>query len=436
MSAPFDFESLDWQKFEKLVNQVLLRVDTRIKPVNGAGGDQGIDCFIGEFSGKKEVYQHKFFCKTIGPSQRRQISNSLKTARTKHKQMSKWTLVVPKTLSPSEHTWFEEFQKKNKDVEISLMDDTRINDVLLKNKDIADKFFPISKIEREMKRMNEKWNKVTKSLKEEGDVVWKHDLAPRVKQMGICRLTIVGATSEELAKRIYVMYPNEPKSSFGITNFKLRDKERIARLIFKKGRTALQLEADADEPFYLLYPRITSVDITIRDIPDTSNACILTAYSASKSLRDFLKRTIQGSVEGNIIIKEVTLDTKMKTLVNTYAHAIDILRFDPAIMEEIKREGGKEVQQHIRRETLVGDPGLPRMTWVQNALTSIKRIKKGQVSDILFFRAKSASRFDKTHLVTFEVHHDGRIRAFFPAHKFVEQDSMKEPLREFLDKWL
>lgn len=435
MTKTYDFRTLDTERFEELVNQLLSRLFPEIKPVHGAGGDEGIDCFKGILSEKISVYQHKFFCDSITGSRRRQIKNSLITAVKNHK-VEVWTLVIPKELTVAEHTWFEELIKKYPKVKIDLMNQVKLTDALLKNQDIARTFFPIAELLERSKRQEKMWAKAVESLKHAGYLRDKYELKPRVKQMGICMLQIIGTDPEEIVKRVYTLYPNEQDAEFGITK-PVKDKNSfLSRLVFRRGKISFEVENEKDDPFHLVYPHINSVDIIISALDAKLTGSTITIFSANFALRDFLRKILIDALGNHVTIDKITLDSKMKELVKKYASPIDALRFDPAITEQIKEAGGREIQANINRETLLGVPGLPKMEWVQKALSNIPRLKKGQVSDILFFRARHAANFDKEHLITFEVHHDGRVRAFFPAHKFPSAQSMKEPLLQFARTWL
>ena len=78
--------------------------------MEGSGGDEGIDSFIGDLNGTNlHVFQYKFFTYTLTPTQKRQITDSLKQLLKKHPNTSLWTLVIPKNLTPAEFKWFSNF---------------------------------------------------------------------------------------------------------------------------------------------------------------------------------------------------------------------------------------------------------------------------------------------------------------------------------------
>lgn len=98
--------------FSSFCSSLILSLYPNAKPVNGRGGDEGIDTFIGEFDGKLEVYQHKYFIDKVGSPQKKQIEQSLNSLIKNHKEVVKWTLMLPKDLNPTEIRWFEKLKEK------------------------------------------------------------------------------------------------------------------------------------------------------------------------------------------------------------------------------------------------------------------------------------------------------------------------------------
>jgi len=53
------------EKFEKLCNELLMRLLPDLQPVDGRGGDGGLDSFTGKLFGELHVYQYKYFTDAI-----------------------------------------------------------------------------------------------------------------------------------------------------------------------------------------------------------------------------------------------------------------------------------------------------------------------------------------------------------------------------------
>jgi hypothetical protein len=103
---------LDWDTFEKLAFQLLSakHPGVNIRHVDGAGGDRGLDLFEGHLNSRPTVWQCKHFPNGLGPRQRPQVTESLRTA-VRHFRPSQWILVVSIDLDRKTHQWFQKLQR-------------------------------------------------------------------------------------------------------------------------------------------------------------------------------------------------------------------------------------------------------------------------------------------------------------------------------------
>lgn len=147
---PIDFRMISGSEdsaasnFERLCLLLIRSEFPEAKGVEGKGGDEGLDGFVGKIGGfgsTDVVFQFKFFTDTLSASQQRQITDSLRTAIEKHKPQ-KWILCVPKLLTPSEHRWWEELAENNADTELNLWDQTILQQLVLKHPEVKEEFFP------------------------------------------------------------------------------------------------------------------------------------------------------------------------------------------------------------------------------------------------------------------------------------------------------
>lgn len=129
------------ENFEELCSRLIINSYPDGKPVEGKGGDEGVDSFVGIFNGECRVYQCKYFIEKIGSAQRRQIEKSLKRAISSHKLKS-WTLMVPKNLTPSEIKWFQALQKKNGSLKMDWWGETKLQDQISKFSSLIRDFQP------------------------------------------------------------------------------------------------------------------------------------------------------------------------------------------------------------------------------------------------------------------------------------------------------
>jgi len=143
----FDFyritgpEDSKQENFSALCSCLLARLFPDVKAVEGRGGDEGLDSFIGDFNGACHVFQHKYFFEKMGPVQRKQVVRSLDQALKRH-HVYKWTLMVPKDLTPSETRWFQGLVRKYPGVEIELWGKAKLQELLAAHTDIVAAFQP------------------------------------------------------------------------------------------------------------------------------------------------------------------------------------------------------------------------------------------------------------------------------------------------------
>ena len=91
--------------FEELVCQLA----SLSKPENakefirkdGAGGDAGVECYWKLQDGSEHAWQAKYFLKPLGPSQWKQISRSVKSALSKHPNLTKYYICLPRDRTDS-----------------------------------------------------------------------------------------------------------------------------------------------------------------------------------------------------------------------------------------------------------------------------------------------------------------------------------------------
>ncbi len=106
-------------RFEELCGQLLKAEDPSVVPVEGAGGDEGVDIYKGpldtpknERAGEKlHVWQVKHFPTGLGVSQKKQARESLKRVIATQDPDS-WTLCVPFEFSLGDRRWLEDLRKE------------------------------------------------------------------------------------------------------------------------------------------------------------------------------------------------------------------------------------------------------------------------------------------------------------------------------------
>jgi hypothetical protein len=140
-----DLKALDSTKFHSLCNALVKAEYSDATCVEGSGGDEGIDCFLGNNMDvdNLHVFQHKFFPTTLNNSGKGQIKSSLKQVISKHPNVSRWTLVIAKDLTPGEMKWFNQLRIDHRNIKLDLWDNNKLKDLLRKYPTIRYDYFPI-----------------------------------------------------------------------------------------------------------------------------------------------------------------------------------------------------------------------------------------------------------------------------------------------------
>jgi hypothetical protein len=130
----------DRDYFDRVVSLLVKRYhpEWEVTHVNGKGGDTGLDVVArDDASGKCIVYQLKFFPEGLAMGGRKtQVARSLRTALTKHPEMTAWILVVPCTLTPGQDDWLHALAPEDSNCSIGVWDETDLDSLLARFPDI------------------------------------------------------------------------------------------------------------------------------------------------------------------------------------------------------------------------------------------------------------------------------------------------------------
>lgn len=135
--------------FQELCSQLVLREFPDAKPIEGIGGDAGLDIYKGVSPSRPvEVWQAKLFYNPLKQPQKRQIQDSFSKVANKT-VLIRWILCLPRNLNPSEEEWLQGLSntyprlgKRSSRVSIEWWGETKLRELLLRNPDIAFEFFP------------------------------------------------------------------------------------------------------------------------------------------------------------------------------------------------------------------------------------------------------------------------------------------------------
>lgn len=134
------------EQFERLATLLVKGEHPDTRGIRIVVGDGGVDSSEGEWipPNPVTVYQVKYFSSEIGDSQKSQIREAYKRARSNPRFiLGKWILVLSVNLSADEQQWWDDWRSKQ-DVQIDLWDRLHVEHLLLqsKNAGIMEAFFP------------------------------------------------------------------------------------------------------------------------------------------------------------------------------------------------------------------------------------------------------------------------------------------------------
>jgi hypothetical protein len=139
MAVP-DLQTLKYpKKFEELCNQLIVAEYPQAVPIEGAGGDEGVDCLLHKKT--LTIFQIKYFTQRLTYSHFRQIKESLNKAFTRFSP-NKWALLLPKNPTIQETRRIRELASELKGLKIEIWSETKINNLLAKHPEIIKTYFP------------------------------------------------------------------------------------------------------------------------------------------------------------------------------------------------------------------------------------------------------------------------------------------------------
>ena len=185
-----DFSQLNEKKFNEMCNQLIKAEYPNSKPVEGSGGDEGIDSFLGDFDGLIKVFQYKFFLRPIRNPQQNQIKQSLLTAKEKH-SLTEWVLVIPRNFTPREIRMFNQLQRDNSTIKIDYIGVTELRNLLNKHVSIKDSYFKEDILTKEIKSNSQKLNEIFNLFKEEMSIGSLYTSGWNVEQINICKFYLI-----------------------------------------------------------------------------------------------------------------------------------------------------------------------------------------------------------------------------------------------------
>jgi hypothetical protein len=136
-----DFQRLEYpQRFEALCRQILLHKYPQLKTVNGRGGDEGTDSFVGTIKNQSYIFQFKWFPKNLTSNHWTKIQKSLNVSS--KKRPKKWILLMSTEFTQSDWKKWEKLEKQYPNITLEVWLSTNIESYVLQSQDRLAPEFP------------------------------------------------------------------------------------------------------------------------------------------------------------------------------------------------------------------------------------------------------------------------------------------------------
>lgn len=137
----FDFNTLDPGRWENLCFALIHTKNPLVRTVNGHGGDEGIDAYVGPFEAPAVIYQFKFFKDSLGKTQVKQVRDSLDAALAKRRDF-KWILMCSKDPTPEVMRALDALKDEHSDIDIEYHFAAEIAAMLIACPKVRKEFYP------------------------------------------------------------------------------------------------------------------------------------------------------------------------------------------------------------------------------------------------------------------------------------------------------
>lgn len=137
----FNFNTLDPDRWENLCFALIHTKNPFVRTVNGHGGDEGIDAYVGSFEAPAVIYQFKFFKGSLGKTQVKQVRDSLDAALAKRRDF-KWILMCSKDPTPEAMRALDALKDEHSDMSIEYHFAAEIAAMLIACSKVRKEFYP------------------------------------------------------------------------------------------------------------------------------------------------------------------------------------------------------------------------------------------------------------------------------------------------------
>jgi hypothetical protein len=130
-----DFGHLQYhQRFDELCKQLLFIIYPKLKTVDGRGGDEGTDSFVGSITNQKYIFQFKYFPRNLTSTHWKKICKSLYDIS--HKKPRKWVLLVSSDFTRTDWKKWEDLEQKYLEIKLEVLNGPKLESIILENQGV------------------------------------------------------------------------------------------------------------------------------------------------------------------------------------------------------------------------------------------------------------------------------------------------------------
>lgn len=290
----FDFNTLDPDRWESLCYSLIHSKNPLVNTVNGHGGDEGIDAYIGKFESPAVIYQFKFFRNSFGKTQVKQVNASLDAALSKRSGFA-WVLMCSKDPTPEAMKALEKLRDEHSDMAIEYHFASDIAAMLIECPKVRKEFYPNTQDQLEALSLgdgNRPLDMIENGIKRYNDILIDDRFTATVTTDG--KSTTITYTAKPWVTEKFSLLSARAKSSAG---------SEALEALYREGRPLTLTRKDIE-----LVPRVSfledaveCISVSARSVPNERPGTVLLYPGDGKADSPSLLVTLKTIREGSEI---------------------------------------------------------------------------------------------------------------------------------------
>src|SRR5829696_3514549 len=162
-----DLQRLQYhQRFDELCKQLLYCNYPNLRSINGRGGDEGTDSYVGTINSQKCIFQFKFFPHYLRSSHWKKIKESFSKSRTKRPK--RWTLLISSYFTREDWQKWEQLEKSAPSIKLQVWDGPKLANMISKHQKILTtefpELFPAELVAQQLEKKNQNYKLLSENI--------------------------------------------------------------------------------------------------------------------------------------------------------------------------------------------------------------------------------------------------------------------------------